>query len=656
MAPQSHRRQVILFLAAVLFPCAALLGLGLRLVIQERELASARLVEERRRVIREIRQDLSARLERTALRQVTALATQPGLLEARSYDDSAVVLVAQVSGGQLVLPWEHDEGALESRALLSRGQFGSLIQDGERAEFAEGSPARALEPYRRALDAARQPLQEAQARLSLARAVAKAGRQSVALAEYRQLVRAPPEVVDGNGVPVALYAARQLLIYDEDPPGVSDVLRSILSSRRWLSPPALYLLRDLANTLAQGTPHPEGQEEARALAESVAGELTRTEQALALKRDFPRLGIRFPDTTTAYQENTWIPYGEPAWLVGAASVGGGNNGILLAVLSEPLFTTAEGEPGPSEGRVGEISLTTVRDQEGEPLGSGFPGLFVRFRQVVSGHRIAAGSIQWWFYTAGLLLIFGVTLFGAYLLWRDVRREVQMAETRSQFVAGVSHELKTPLTAIRMFAETLLEGGAPDSETRGEYLETIVNESERLTRLLNNVLDFSKIEGGRKTYRQEVGSLQEIVRFTARAMRFPLEQKRFRLHVHIDDNVPPARVDRDAIEQAILNLMANAMKYSGESRDIDLRLRSGSGEAVIEVRDQGVGIDPPEVPRIFDRFYRVSGLENDHLPGAGLGLTLVQHIAHAHGGRVAVRSELGHGSTFSLFIPLEGAKA
>jgi len=208
----------------------------------------------------------------------------------------------------------------------------------------------------------------------------------------------------------------------------------------------------------------------------------------------------------------------------------------------------------------------------------------------------------------------------------------------------------------MFAETLHEGGAATAETQGEYLETIVNESERLSRLLNNVLDFSKIERGKKSYRREPESLEEIVRHTARTMRYPLEQKRFALRLEIEEDMPPARVDRDAIEQAILNLLANAMKYSGESRHIELRLRSEDGEAVIEVSDRGVGIEPAEESRIFERFYRVSSPENDRIPGTGLGLTLVQHIAQAHHGRVTVKSVPGKGSTFSLYIPLNGAEA
>jgi signal transduction histidine kinase len=205
----------------------------------------------------------------------------------------------------------------------------------------------------------------------------------------------------------------------------------------------------------------------------------------------------------------------------------------------------------------------------------------------------------------------------------------------------------------MFAETLQMGRPADPESRGAYLDTIVNESERLTRLLNNVLEFSRIEQGRKVYRRgEPQALGEIVRSSARAMRYPLEQSRFALRVEVDDDVPSARVDRDAIEQAILNLLTNAMKYSGESREIELRLARLDGEAVIEVTDEGVGIEPGEHERIFERFYRIENGEDGGAPGTGLGLTLVRHIAEGHDGRVTVRSRPGQGSTFSLFIPLE----
>jgi len=244
------------------------------------------------------------------------------------------------------------------------------------------------------------------------------------------------------------------------------------------------------------------------------------------------------------------------------------------------------------------------------------------------------------------------LFGAYLLWRDVRRDLQMAELRSQFVSSVSHELKTPLTAIRMFAETLRLGRSKNQKTQRDYLDTIVNESQRLTRLLNNVLDFSKIEQGKRIYRPALASLADIIQAAARTMEYPLSQQGFRLHVQADEGLPQVRVDRDAIEQAILNLLHNAMKYSGESREIELRLQRKDSYALIQVVDRGVGIDPQEKKRIFEKFYRIPSEENKRLPGTGLGLAIVSHIVKAHGGHIEVESALGQGSTFSIYLPFE----
>jgi signal transduction histidine kinase len=510
--------------------------------------------------------------------------------------------------------------------------------------------------YRQALEVARHPVQAVYARHLLARTLNKAGRQEDAETQYLQVVTAPPALVDENGIPISLYAVRQLLEAGHIDTSVWEALRISLSTERWLAPPALYLLRDLVGGLMAGVSDARLLEDAQSLAEDVSSELARTEQALALKADLPGLGLRVSDAAPAHRANSWVLYGTPTWFVGAAPVGDREHGVVVAVRSEPVLASLEAGTYGSGNIVGEASLTTAAAADGAPLGPDFPGVFVHFNRTDVGSHSRAGSARWWFYAAGLLLVIGVTLFGAYLLWRDVRREVQMAETRSSFVSAVSHELKTPLTAIRMFAETLHEGTSVDSDMHGEYLETIVNESERLTRLLNNVLDFSKIERGQKAYRRDPHSLEEILRFTAGAMQYPLEQKRFALRLEIEEDMPPARVDRDAIEQAILNLLANAMKYSGKSRDIELRLRSEEGEAVIEVSDRGVGIEPAEESRIFERFYRVSSPENDRIPGTGLGLTLVQHIAQAHDGRVTVKSVPGKGSTFSLFIPLNGAEA
>jgi signal transduction histidine kinase len=165
-----------------------------------------------------------------------------------------------------------------------------------------------------------------------------------------------------------------------------------------------------------------------------------------------------------------------------------------------------------------------------------------------------------------------------------------------------------------------------------------------TRLLNNVLDFSKIEKGKRIYHPEPASLYEVVESAARTMEYPLKQQGFQLDISMEEGLPLAQVDRDAMEQALLNLLHNAVKYSGDSKK--------SGRALIQVVDQGIGIPPQEKEKIFEKFYRAASPQNERIPGTGIGLALVSHIVDAHGGRLELESEPGEGSTFSIYIPLE----
>ena len=369
------------------------------------------------------------------------------------------------------------------------------------------------------------------------------------------------------------------------------------------------------------------------------------EQALALQEAFPSLAARFATNTDPGANPVWAPFGErpSTWLVALAP------GERVVAIRADRFLA-------SLPAVRDLSLDIAVNAGGEALGPEFPGLSLSFSGGATGALAGPSVLQRSFYTAVLVVVVSMTLLGAYLFWRDVRREVALAEMRSQFVSSVSHELKTPLTAIRMFAETLLLGRSERPGTREDYLETIVNESERLTRLLNNVLDFSKIEQGKKLYRLEPQSLGAIVRSAARTMHYPLAQQGFDLRVSIDDRVPPVAADADAVEQAILNLLSNAMKYSGQSRSIALQVRRDGDWALVSVTDCGLGIPPHERGRIFEKFYRIGGAEREGIPGTGLGLTLVEHVACGHGGEVKVESVPGEGSTFSIVLPLLRASA
>ena len=649
MAAQRHRWQVLFFLVAIILPCVVLVVLGLRMVAQERELAEKRLADERRRLTGQLRQELGARLDRMALREATTLRSDPGRAALRAYQDPAVALVATVSEGHLVLPWERDPRATRFRRSLDQDRFARLVARGEHAEIGSRDPGGAIGAYTEALAATSDPAQATWARLLRGRAALAAGRRHDALRDYTAVLGSGLDIIDEHGVPLALYAATRLLEAGGRREAVADAVRRTAGGPRWLSPTALYLLRDLGGRLAGATDAAAAQG-VRDLAHAMDARLARSEQAIALQGDFPQLRLNVGGGPSPGAESRWITYGAPAWLVGRAAALGGEGEIVVAVWADSILPAVADAVLPPSGVSGKLAIASGDGTDGERLGDAFPGLVVRFGSPAGASEPVWG-VRRWFYLVTLVLVVSVALFGAYLVSRDVRRELRLAELRSQFVSTVSHELKTPLTAIRMFAETLQLGRSPDPETQTEYLETIVNESERLTRLLNNVLDFSKIERGRKQYRRAPTDLAEIVGASARAMRYPLEQQRFTLTVAVQDGLPPADVDGDAIEQAILNLLSNAMKYSGDSRVIDLRLTGADGEAVIEVADRGVGIGPDEQRRIFDQFYRVPTQDDEGIPGTGLGLTLVRHIAEGHGGRVTVASVPGQGSTFAIHLPL-----
>jgi signal transduction histidine kinase len=242
--------------------------------------------------------------------------------------------------------------------------------------------------------------------------------------------------------------------------------------------------------------------------------------------------------------------------------------------------------------------------------------------------------------------------GIVLALRTASREMKLSQMKADFVSNVSHELRTPLSSIRVFGEFLKLGRVRDEEKICEYGEYIETESRRLTQLINNILDFSKIESGRKTYHFEAANVEEVIAGTLKT--FDVQLRQHDLGISLDPSpkpLPAVIIDPDAIAQAFMNLLDNAVKYCAASKEIHIRLREKDGFIAISVRDYGIGIPPEEQRKIFEKFYRVStGLVHD-VKGSGLGLSLVKHIVEAHKGRITVESEQGRGSTFTMHLPV-----
>jgi signal transduction histidine kinase len=250
--------------------------------------------------------------------------------------------------------------------------------------------------------------------------------------------------------------------------------------------------------------------------------------------------------------------------------------------------------------------------------------------------------------AGIIV---VMLIGIILMVRSVIHESEISRMKSEFVSNVSHELKTPLALIRMFGETLDSGIVTEEKDKRKFYSIIRKESERLTHLINNVLDFSRMDAGVKEYDFREADLVEVIRSSLEAYKFQISDSGFRIESELPDEPLILRIDKDAISQVLLNLLNNAVKYSDEEKYILVKVCNDSTSALISVTDHGVGISKDELKKIFDKFYRISTVRTKETRGSGLGLTLAKHIVEAHSGTIEVESEIGNGSRFTVILPI-----
>ncbi|MCC7181421.1 MAG: HAMP domain-containing histidine kinase [Acidobacteria bacterium] len=251
----------------------------------------------------------------------------------------------------------------------------------------------------------------------------------------------------------------------------------------------------------------------------------------------------------------------------------------------------------------------------------------------------------------MLLVAGVLGIGVFLIAGAAAREVRLAELKSNFVASVSHDLKTPLALIQLFAETLELGRVRSTDRAQEYYRIINGEARKLTRLIENLLDFSRMEAGLRPYTLEPTDIGALVQRVLSVMERQFAQGQFEVTTTVAPGLPAIMADGVAVERAVENLLANAMKYSGDSRRIDVTVPPAHGEVVVRVRDYGIGIARREQRKIFRKFYRVHHELGGGPQGTGLGLAIVDHTMRGHGGYVGVESEPGRGSTFTLHFPV-----
>lgn len=282
------------------------------------------------------------------------------------------------------------------------------------------------------------------------------------------------------------------------------------------------------------------------------------------------------------------------------------------------------------------------------------GPFEGFRVYVTATNRAPVATAQRFVLVEVVFIFllaGVMLGAVFVALRYILRQIELVQEKSSFVSNVTHELKTPIAVVKLAAETLEMKRYRGPEEEAKYLRTIIRETDRLAHLVDNILDFSRLESGKKMLRLGPVAPADVVANTMESFRLRLEDAGFKFEVDVPADLPHVRADVIALQHCLLNLLDNAVKYSRERKEIRLFAHERDGFVSFSVSDRGIGIDPEHQERIFEKFVRVeTGLVHT-VKGAGLGLSLVDQIIRAHYGRVEVASTPGEGSIFTLLIPI-----
>ena len=254
---------------------------------------------------------------------------------------------------------------------------------------------------------------------------------------------------------------------------------------------------------------------------------------------------------------------------------------------------------------------------------------------------------------GLLTV--VLILGVWIVYRNIKKEVELAQIKSDFVSNVSHELRTPLSLISMFAETLEMGRVKTEEKKNEYYSIISQEANRLGKIVNSILNFSKMEAGKRQFNFVDSYLNDVAETVFRSYKFHLEHLGFTFELTKDETIPIIKIDEEAVSEAIVNLVDNAVKYSDDNKEISIHTGKEKNYTFIEVEDKGIGIPEKDQKQIFEKFFRVSSGNIHNVKGSGLGLSIVKYIMDAHKGKIELFSEVNKGSRFRLLFPINSSK-
>ena len=650
---QPGRDLIIIFVLTIALPAVALAVMASRGLLTEQQLAARQLNERvdvaSAAVADNLDRELSgwqSMLDRIAGATTVDPTTLPAWFKQATEEPGTATLVVRRDGQSVVWPKASLAYLPFDPAPVVRDPPRGLL-DAELVELRDRDLDRAVRLYQAQRLGAGDD-DRAWIEHRLARTYFKAGRWRESLGVYQGLARRIDQRIDG--LPADLLARVEICeIYEAKSPALLPATAALLYRDlvlgRWQLDKARYLYyvnaaRDW-NRTAVGQSDPDlatVDERKRALSEALASDADSSEYLVLSSPDPP--GGQPPAAVMAVSM-AWLRAHRWPEVVAravdqdlAASVRAPTGDVVFASSAAVL------DAAPDAGSSGHRTLKSAA----------FP-----WRVDVAPRDPAATSADlvrrrnlYFAVLAGALAILG---FGAYATARVVRRELEVARMKSDFVSAVSHEFRSPLTGIRQLAEMLLRGRVPTEARRQEYYELITRESDRLARVVENLLDFARMEEGKRPYRFEPIDTSAWLAEVATAFRAQASSNGHRIVAGIPDALPPVIADREALTTAVDNLLDNAVKYSPDAEAVWLDAEANERTVMIRVRDRGAGINDADRSRVFDRFFRADGELTRQVKGTGLGLSLVAYIVRAHGGQVSVDSQPGAGSTFTIVLPL-----
>lgn len=649
------QRLVGVFLVFILLPGTFLGVFVLRVLRQEGQLVRQRTHERLERIAREIGRDLETEFQRWG--ETVRLAAKAGTLDKDSFPEIIRQALEQSGGGVLLSMSEEGLETFPSGALLY--VFASVpapqtlskrlpahFVEAESLEIEQKDYKNAILAYRSLLDSADTKLRPMLLQ-RLARTLRKADRLDEAVSAYRDLRGL--DTIWLGGLPSDLIAQSELCSLAAERGDVAELaamaiaLYRDLAGGKWLLDKPRYLYySDCCRSWCRESQVEIGDfnqiqmMEERKLALSRAAEELLNEPRRVLTGE--------TDTHIAFWHSN--PFTEVVlsesflrlhwWSRVISAKGEDLDAALYSTDGHALFGSPPTETPPfaimHDVRIDEMPWL-IQVWSSDPA-----AIYADMRQRQNLSLVI------------LVFVAVLLVFGSYITVRIVRRELEISRMRADFVSTVSHEFRSPLTGIRHLGEMLLDGRAIDWKKQHHYFKMIVQESDRLTRLVENILDFSRMEEGRREYRFEPLNTSQWLRRLVADFETEIVADGVAIETDIPEGLPTILADGEALACAVNNLLDNAVKYSPGVKVVWLDAEAAGGEVRIGVRDRGVGISEHDRKHIFDRFYRVNGEIAKRVKGVGLGLSLVRHIITVHGGKVECEGRVGEGSTFSIRLP------